>query len=60
MCARTLAEEMRKRRKASAEEKAGKVPVKVLIPLVFTILPAMFIVVLTPALAKIVEAFNSF
>ncbi len=32
---RTLAEEMRKRRKASAEEKAGKVPVKVLIPLVF-------------------------
>jgi tight adherence protein C len=56
---RTLAEEMRKRRKAAAEEMAGKVPVKILIPLVFTILPAMFIVVLTPALAKIVDAFNS-
>ena len=57
---RTLAEEMRKRRKALAEELAGKIPVKVLFPLVFFILPAMFIVLLTPAMAKIIEAFNGF
>jgi tight adherence protein C len=56
---RALAEEMRKRRKAAAEERAGKVPVKILFPLVFTILPAMFIILLTPAFANIVNEFNS-
>jgi tight adherence protein C len=56
---RTLAEEMRKRRKALAEELAGKIPVKILFPLVFFILPAMFIVLLTPAMANIINEFNS-
>jgi tight adherence protein C len=56
---RTLAEEMRKRRKANAEEQAGKIPVKILFPVVFLILPAMFIVLLTPAFARIVEEFSS-
>jgi tight adherence protein C len=55
---RTLAEEMRKRRKALAEELAGKIPVKILFPLVFFILPAMFIVLLTPAMANIINEFN--
>ena len=55
---RTLAEEMRKRRKALAEELAGKIPVKILFPLVFLILPAMFIVLLTPAMANIINEFN--
>jgi tight adherence protein C len=57
---RTLAEEMRKRRKALAEERAGKIPVKILFPLVMLILPAMFIVLLTPALANIINEFGSF
>jgi tight adherence protein C len=56
---RNLAEEMRKRRKAIAEETAGKTPIKILFPLVFVILPSMFIIVLTPAIANIVDSFNS-
>jgi tight adherence protein C len=56
---RTLAEEMRKRRKANAEEQAGKIPVKILFPLVFLIMPAMFIVLLTPAFARISEEFSN-
>jgi tight adherence protein C len=56
---RTLAEEMRKRRRALAEERAHKTPVKILFPLVFLILPAMFIIVLTPSIARLADAFNS-
>jgi tight adherence protein C len=45
---RDLAIEMRKRRRQMAEEQAQKTPVKLLLPLVFLILPTMFIVVLVP------------
>jgi tight adherence protein C len=55
---RTLAEEMRKRRKALAEEQAGKIPIKILFPLVFVILPSMFIIVLTPAIANLINSFK--
>jgi tight adherence protein C len=50
---RDLAEEMRKRRKASAEERAQKMPVKMLFPLLFFIFPAIFIVLLVPAFIQI-------
>jgi tight adherence protein C len=46
---RALALEMRKRRRAAAEEKAQKAPIKILFPLVFLIFPSMFIVLLFPA-----------
>jgi tight adherence protein C len=57
---RNLAEEMRKHRKSVAEEKAQKMPVKILFPLVFMILPAMFIIVLTPAIANLVHGLADF
>jgi tight adherence protein C len=55
---RNLAEEMRKRRKAAAEERAQKAPIKILFPLIFLIFPAMFIVLLGPALFSIAGAFG--
>jgi len=53
---RSLAVEMRKRRRAAAEEKAQKAPLKILFPLVFMIFPAMFLVLLGPALFSIFDA----
>lgn len=55
---RALAEDMRKHRKTMAEERANKTPVKMLFPLVFMLLPAMFIVLLMPAVYQIIDAMN--
>jgi tight adherence protein C len=55
MTMRNVASEMRKRRKAAAEEKAQKMPIKLLFPLVFLIFPAIMIVLLVPAFIQISE-----
>jgi len=52
---RNLASEMRKRRKAQVEERAQKMPIKLLFPLVFLIFPAIMIVLLVPAMIHISE-----
>jgi tight adherence protein C len=53
---RNLSVEMRKRRRAIAEERAQMMPVKMLFPLIFFIFPALFIVILTPMIINIIDA----
>lgn len=45
--------EMRLRRRQWAREKAAKLPVKIMLPLVFCIFPAILVVVLGPAVSQI-------
>ena len=54
---RSQADEMRIKRRQLAQEKAQKAPVKMLIPMVFCIFPALFCVVLGPAALNIKENF---
>lgn len=49
--------EMRSRRRQWARERAAKLPVKILFPLVACIFPAILVVVLGPAMSQIGDAF---
>jgi tight adherence protein C len=54
---RVQAADTRNRRQAAAEEKAMKAPIKMLFPTVLFIFPAMFLVILGPAMMHLLELF---
>jgi tight adherence protein C len=55
---RVQSSEMRVKRRQRAEEKAQQVPVKITIPLIFCILPTLFIAVMGPAVISILDSFK--
>jgi tight adherence protein C len=59
MILRNQAVEIRARQRHMVEEKAQKAPIKILFPLVFLIFPAMFIIILAPAMFQIVKTLHT-
>ena len=53
---RIQAQEMRVKRRQRAEEKAQQVPVKITVPLIFFILPCLFVAVMGPAAIGIMDS----
>lgn len=55
---RIQSSEIRTKRRQRAEEQAQKVPVKITVPLIFCILPVLFIAVMGPAVIHIMDNFS--
>ena len=55
---RTHAESSRTKRRQSAEERAAKIGVKLVFPLVFCLFPAMYVAILGPAVVKYMREFK--
>lgn len=55
---RVQSHEIRIKRRQRAEEKAQQVPVKITVPLIFCILPCLFIAVMGPAVISIMDSFQ--
>jgi tight adherence protein C len=55
---RVQSAEMRVKRRQRAEARAQQVPVKITIPLIFCILPTLFIAVMGPAVLSILDSFS--
>jgi tight adherence protein C len=56
---REQAREMRAKRYARAREQAQKVPLKILMPLMLCFLPALFVIILGPAVYSIYQVFTN-
>ncbi len=55
---RVQSAEMRAKRRARAEEKAQQIPVKLLFPLIFFVMPTLFIVLLGPVVLQVLATFG--
>jgi len=56
---RVLSEDFRNTRLMLAEEKAGRLPVLMTIPLITLLIPALFIIILGPAILSVIHAISS-
>ena len=55
---RVQSSEIRTKRRQRAEEKAGQVPVKIMIPVVLFILPCLLLMVMGPAVLSMIKTFS--
>jgi tight adherence protein C len=57
---RTHADTMRTKRRQRAEEAAAKTTIKLVFPLVLFVFPALFVIILGPAVIQILETLSNF